>query len=97
MVWRGGSGAGGAGWLIIDVALLGDPVRFHRGTPTLVVDIARFLPIEEFTARVARLVDIMKSTPPAKGYDEVLVAGDPEWRAEDERGRGGIPPRWGMG
>lgn len=57
----------------------------------LAVDIARFLPVEEFAARVERLVGIMKSTPPAPGYEEVLVAGDPEWRSEAERQRDGIP------
>jgi LDH2 family malate/lactate/ureidoglycolate dehydrogenase len=57
----------------------------------LAIDIARFMPIEEFTARVERLVSLMKSTPAAAGYDEVLVAGDPEWRAEAERRAGGIP------
>ncbi len=57
----------------------------------LAIDIARFMPIEAFTARVEHLVNLMKTTPAAPGYDEVLVAGDPEWRAEAERGAGGIP------
>jgi uncharacterized oxidoreductase len=38
-----------------------------------------------------RLVALVKSAPPAPGYDEVLVAGDPEWRTEAERLRTGIP------
>ena len=38
-----------------------------------------------------RLVAIIKSTPPAEGYDEVLVAGEPEWRMEAERRANGIP------
>jgi LDH2 family malate/lactate/ureidoglycolate dehydrogenase len=33
----------------------------------------------------------MKSTAPAPGYTEVMVAGDPEWRTEAERRRDGIP------
>jgi LDH2 family malate/lactate/ureidoglycolate dehydrogenase len=33
----------------------------------------------------------MKATPTAPGYDEVMVAGDPEWRTEAERRRNGIP------
>jgi LDH2 family malate/lactate/ureidoglycolate dehydrogenase len=57
----------------------------------LAIDIARFMPVGEFTARVERLVSLMKSTPAAAGYDEVLVAGDPEWRTEAERRAGGIP------
>jgi LDH2 family malate/lactate/ureidoglycolate dehydrogenase len=57
----------------------------------LAIDIARFMPVEEFTARVEALVGIMKSTAPAPGYSEVLVAGDPEWRMEAERRQNGIP------
>ena len=57
----------------------------------LAIDIARFMPVKEFTARVERLVNMMKSTPHAPGYEEVLVAGDPEWRMEAERSVAGIP------
>ena len=49
------------------------------------------MPVEEFTARIEKLVGIMKSTPVAPGYDEVLVAGDSEWRMEAERLRDGVP------
>ena len=57
----------------------------------LAIDIARFMPVEEFTARMEKLVGIMKSTPAAPGYAEVLVAGEPEWRIEAERLKSGIP------
>ena len=57
----------------------------------MAIDVARFMPVEEFTARVERLVQLMKSTPAAPGYDEVMVAGDPEWRMEAERRKNGIP------
>jgi LDH2 family malate/lactate/ureidoglycolate dehydrogenase len=57
----------------------------------LAIDVARFMPVEEFTARVEQLVALMKSTAPAPGYDEVMVAGDPEWRTEAERRKSGIP------
>jgi LDH2 family malate/lactate/ureidoglycolate dehydrogenase len=57
----------------------------------MAIDVARFMPLDEFTARVEQLVGIMKSTPPAPGYDEVLVAGDPEWRTEAARLVEGIP------
>jgi LDH2 family malate/lactate/ureidoglycolate dehydrogenase len=55
------------------------------------IDISRFLPPDEFTARMERLIAVVKSTQPAKGYDEVLVAGEPEWRMEAERRANGIP------
>jgi LDH2 family malate/lactate/ureidoglycolate dehydrogenase len=57
----------------------------------LAIDVARFMPVDEFTARVEELVRIMKSTPAAPGFSEVLVAGDPEWRIEAERRIKGLP------
>jgi LDH2 family malate/lactate/ureidoglycolate dehydrogenase len=57
----------------------------------IAIDIARFMPVEEFTSRMEELVRLIKSTASAPGYDEVLVAGDPEWRTEAERRRNGIP------
>jgi LDH2 family malate/lactate/ureidoglycolate dehydrogenase len=57
----------------------------------MAVDVAHFMPVEEFTARMEKLVQTIKSTPAAPGYDEVLVAGDPEWRTEAERRRNGVP------
>jgi uncharacterized oxidoreductase len=49
------------------------------------------MPVEEFHRRVEWLVNTVKSAAPAKGYHEVMVAGDPEWRAEAERRQNGIP------
>jgi LDH2 family malate/lactate/ureidoglycolate dehydrogenase len=57
----------------------------------LAIDIARFEPVDEFRARMDRLIRMLKTTPPATGYSEVLVAGEPEWRTEQERLRSGIP------
>jgi LDH2 family malate/lactate/ureidoglycolate dehydrogenase len=71
------------------IRVRGKPMRASQ--MFLGIDVARFLPLEEFKARMDRLIDIVKSTPPAKGYDEVLVAGEPEWRMEAERRAGGIP------
>jgi len=55
------------------------------------LDVARFMEPEEFYGRVKRLVAMAKSSAPARGYDEVLVAGEPEWRVEAVRSRDGIP------
>jgi LDH2 family malate/lactate/ureidoglycolate dehydrogenase len=55
------------------------------------IDVARFMPVEEFAGRMDRLVEMIKSAAPAKNYDEVLVAGEPEWRMEAERRETGIP------
>ncbi len=68
-----------------------------RGTRTrtsqnfLAIDVSRFLPLEEFDARMQQLVAHVKAAAPAPGYDEVLVAGEPEWRTEEVRRAQGIP------
>jgi LDH2 family malate/lactate/ureidoglycolate dehydrogenase len=45
----------------------------------------------ELETRAAALTQELKATPAAKGYDEVLVAGEPELRKESERRLNGIP------
>lgn len=57
----------------------------------LSVDIGRFIPLDVFQSRMEKIVEEVKSTPPAYGFDEVLVAGDPENRSAAERRTGGIP------
>jgi uncharacterized oxidoreductase len=37
------------------------------------------------------LLDELRAIPPAPGFDEVLVAGDPEDRARAQRERTGVP------
>lgn len=71
-------------------------IRIH-GRPTrvsqcfLALDVQRFMPLETFEARMLELVGLIKSSAPAKGFDEVLVAGEPEWRSEESRKAEGIP------
>ena len=69
--------------------LQGRPMRvshFFMG-----IDIARFMPVDVFIERMQALVATVKETAPAKGFEEVLVAGEPEWRAEAVRTHEGIP------
>ncbi|MBY0374701.1 MAG: Ldh family oxidoreductase [Bryobacteraceae bacterium] len=67
----------------------GRPVRINQ--TFIALDIARFLPVDEFHARLARLEDLVRSTPAARGFDEVLVAGEPERRIEAQRRAEGCP------
>ncbi|MBM3740586.1 MAG: Ldh family oxidoreductase [Acidobacteria bacterium] len=63
----------------------------------LALDVARFMPAGEFEERMAKLIGMVKGCPPAAGYGEVLVAGEPEWRTESVRLRDGVPvaaPLW---
>lgn len=62
-----------------------------NGTFILLIDVARFLPLAEFTQQVATLTSFVKSAQPAPGVGEVLVPGEPEARCEAVRRAGGIP------
>ncbi len=63
----------------------------HNGTFLLLVEVARFLPLVDFTGQVTDLVRWVKSSVPAAGVAEVLVPGEPEARSEAARRRDGIP------
>ncbi len=55
------------------------------------IDIAKYAPIDRFKDRLDQLICEIKSTPPADGFDEVLLPGEPEARTEQRRLRQGIP------
>lgn len=67
----------------------GDPIGISH--MFLAIDPRCFLPLPRFRSRMGRLAKIVKASKPARGYREVLVAGDPEYRAERKRRRNGIP------
>jgi LDH2 family malate/lactate/ureidoglycolate dehydrogenase len=74
---------------------VGGTYLFDRAMSTsqmfLAIDVRRFLPADEYQARMESLITTIKSAAPATGYSEVMVAGDPEWRIEKERLENGIP------
>ena len=71
------------------IRVQGQPMRTSQFF--LAIDVARFMPLDQFEQRMQSLVEMVKSSNAATGYDEILVAGDPEWRAEAQRRRDGIP------
>jgi LDH2 family malate/lactate/ureidoglycolate dehydrogenase len=62
----------------------------------LAIDVARFMPVDEFTARMQWLRETLTHASPAAGFEEVMIAGDPEWRTEEIRLRDGIPVARGI-
>ncbi len=82
-------GGGAMGKQLGGIRVFGQPARV--GQSFIAIDVTRFLPGDEFHARMEDLVTMMKTSAPATGFDEVLVAGEPEWRAERERMKHGIP------
>jgi LDH2 family malate/lactate/ureidoglycolate dehydrogenase len=65
--------------------------RHRQNGFLLAIDIAAFLPFEEFTATIDETVDAIKSLPPAELATEILVPGERGARTEAERGVAGIP------
>ena len=50
-----------------------------------------FMPMADFKARMDTMIERLKDSHPAEGFDEVLMPGEPEARREAERMRTGIP------
>jgi len=64
--------------------------RHFRASQTfLAIDVGRMQP--DFAERVDWLIGAVKDTAPASGFDEVLVANEPELRTEQKRLVNGIP------
>ena len=57
----------------------------------LALDPERFMPLDDFRARIDRLVDMVKASEQASGVEEIFIAGEPEARRNTERLREGIP------
>lgn len=62
----------------------------------LAIDVARFMPLDQFIERMQWLRDTITHAHPASGFEEVMIAGDPEWRTEAIRLRDGIPVSRGI-
>jgi ureidoglycolate dehydrogenase (NAD+) len=83
------AGAGvthGVGALYDNVEAPQDLGHFH-----LALDPERTVGRERFGVLLSGLLEELREIPPAPGFEEVLVAGDPEERTERERRRDGIP------
>ena len=56
----------------------------------VVIDPSKFMPVEEFTARVDDMLDEFKACPPAAGVERVLIPGEIEADRERESMEKGI-------
>jgi LDH2 family malate/lactate/ureidoglycolate dehydrogenase len=55
------------------------------------VDVGAFTPAADYGRRVDWMIDQVKAVPPADGFSEVLVPGDPERRERERREAEGVP------
>lgn len=75
---------------LIAEALLGEtPREFHWLVVAL--DLEAFRPLGQFLRAADGFLDELKAVPPAEGFAEVMVPGEPERRSAAERSAGGIP------
>jgi uncharacterized oxidoreductase len=98
--WGGSVGYKGFGLaFLIDImagALSGagccgpERVPARDGVLFIALDVEQFVSRDEFTRQVHRLVEHIKSCPPAPGYDEVFVPGELEHLESIHRRRSGI-------
>ncbi len=75
----------GAGCSRPDAKRIGNSFLMH------VLDVDRLRGIEDFSLDVESLIEYVKSSQLAPGFDEILVPGEPELRTEQERRANGIP------
>lgn len=65
--------------------------RIAKGASFVVLDVARFLPVDRFRAHVDRLIDDVHASELAPGHDRVMVPGELEAQRREERLARGIP------
>jgi uncharacterized oxidoreductase len=74
----------------------GGPIFRHHGTAFIVIKPDIFRPMEEFLAHGEKVCAQIREVPPAPGFKEVLIPGDPEARTRAKRLREGIPIPQGL-
>ncbi len=82
-----------AGNPLLSPAFQGKPnaLVHHQNSVVAAVDIATFTDLDQYKANADAIVDGIKALPPAEGFSEVVVPGEPENRVYDERAKNGVP------
>jgi uncharacterized oxidoreductase len=68
----------------------GSDMKVGNGVFVQAIDVKRFVPIGKFRSTVDKLIREIKTSPKAEGVTEILVPGEPEFRAREERIKSGI-------
>jgi len=74
---------------LIGEALLGPPREFNW--LVIALDIGVFRAKQDYARASEAFLDELKTVPPAPGFEEVMIPGEPETRSERERSASGIP------
>ena len=68
-----------------------DPPEGGNALLVVAVNIAAFVPLDEFLEEVGQFAERVKSAPPADGFEEVLLPGEKSHRVREHRLRAGMP------
>jgi uncharacterized oxidoreductase len=66
------------------------PESRGNGPIMMAIDVAAFMPVEEFRIKVDRFIMKVKSSRKSSGVSEILLAGEPEFNTREKRLREGI-------
>jgi len=69
---------------------IGTSPRLANGVLLIILDIAQFLPLDEFYSQAEAFIAHVKSSPPAEGFDEILFPGEIEQKVKRQRVQDGI-------
>ena len=56
-----------------------------------VLNVDKFVPLQTFKERVDKLIRLIRNSPKAEGFEEILIPGEPEYREQQKRMKNGIP------
>jgi uncharacterized oxidoreductase len=64
--------------------------QLSNGSLIVAIDIERFAPLDTIRTKVSKLVDYVKDTPLAEGFESVMYPGEKEAKNRRERGKNGV-------
>ena len=68
-----------------------DPDRGGMAQFFMTIDVTRFMPMEQFKARMDELIDQIHESPKSPGVNKIYVAGEIEYGLQSARERDGVP------
>lgn len=69
---------------------IGKDQQLSNGVLLILLDISQFLPLEEFHREAGIFISHVKSSPPAAGFEEILLPGEIEQKVKRQRAAEGI-------
>ena len=78
------------GGILSGTGTIAEDQRMSNGVLLILLDVEEFMPMDEFFQEAERFYAHVKSSPPAAGFDEILLPGEIEEKTRRQRSEGGI-------